>query len=56
MNMVCSGLQRVILLRDQSGNPEERMQKQWVTVTLKASHPCCRPAAQLELRHFRGES
>ena len=59
MNIVCwgTGLQRVIPLRDQSGETlEERTQKQLLTVIWKASHPCCRPAAPLVLRHFRGES
>ena len=37
-------------------NPEERTQKQLVTVIWKASHPCCRLAAQPVLRHFRGKS
>ena len=37
-------------------NLEERIQKQLVAVTRKASHPCCRPAGQLVLRHFRGKS
>ena len=36
-------------------NPEERIQKLLVAVIRKASHPCCRPAAQLVLRDFRGE-
>ena len=59
MNIVCwaTGLQRVIPLRDQPGETfEERIQKQLVAVIRQASHPCCRPAAQPVLRHFRGKS
>ena len=37
-------------------SPEERIQKQLVTVIWKTSHPCCRPAAQLVFRHFHGDS
>ena len=37
-------------------NHEERIQKQLVAVIWNASHPCCRPAAQLVLRHFRRQS
>ena len=37
-------------------NSEERKQKQLVAVIWKASHTCCRPAAQPVLRHFRGKS
>ena len=37
-------------------NLEERIQKQLVAIIRKASHPCCRPAAQPVLRHFCGES
>ena len=57
MNIVCwgTGLQRVILLRDQSGETlRNSIPKQLVAVIRKASHPCCRPAAHPVLRHLRG--
>ena len=58
MNIVCwsTGLQRVINVQGSVGrNLEERTQKHLVAVIRKASHPCCRPAAQPVLRHFRGK-
>ena len=56
MNIVCwgTGLQRTCysLAGSIGRNLEERIQKQLVAVIRKASHPCCRPAAQPVLRHF----
>ena len=55
MNIVCwgTGLQRVVPLRDQSGETfEDRVQKQLVAIIRKAPHPCHRSATQLVLWHF----
>ena len=59
MNIACwgTGLQRVILLRDQSGETLRNAHRNnLVAVIRKASHPRCRSAAQPVLRHFRGKS
>ena len=56
MNMVCWGTYWSAACHSPAEpvgrNPEERIQKLLVTVIWKASHPCCRPAAQLVFRDF----
>ena len=55
MNIVCwsTGLQRVVLLRDQSRETfEDRVQKHLVAIIRKTPHPCHRSATQLVLWLF----